>query len=268
MNGRILVLLGAVTLFIAAWSGGKQRPIPVLHHGESHVSVERTPVRPVADVAVTPRVLAWEGLAPVVEIPEELVPGRYRVVSDQGDIAVLLVTAAGPSSENVSAIVIQNAGPVRWFFIRLKNSSPAVANEVIQAEQLTADAPLDAATDIVAPGADRATATEWNSKERDILLAQMRSWFFAVNGAVQTRYRSAPVQVPAIPAISATVSAPVSAKVSAPVPATVSVPATIAQLDLQEEGVVPEFNDVAELSDVPDESDLTELPELLNILAP
>jgi len=258
MNGRILVLFGAIGLFIAAWNGGAPRPAAVARLAGPTFVVEQAPEIAVARVIVDSRTVAWEGHAAVVEIPPELAAGRYRVVSDQGEVATLAVTGtaidSGFSAECKPAVAIQTVGSVHWYFIRLQAEAPAVAGD--------ASAPAAGAEAVVSVHVDSpviksdvvvdtilSRAEVWNSKERDILLAQMRDWMKGIRGGLWARLalRSVPVSAPQLS-----------------VPAT----ATVAQVDSHELGVVPEFNDGAELSDVSDLPEVSELPELLDVTTP
>lgn len=223
MNGRILVLIGAVGLFIAAWSTGARQPVPVTQVNRVEFAAQQVPSVPripVMPSVVRPRTMTWDGAAPEIVVPESLVAGRYRVVSDQGDVAALVIT--GPDSTVQSPITTEMSGSVCWYFIRLQSPVPAVAVRGL---------PVTASTIAV----DDSPST-WNSKERDILLAQLRNLIATVDFARHAWCGSQRV-------IDAAAASPV---------------ATIAQVDAAEVGDLPEFSELPQFNDSPVLADFPE----------
>ncbi|MFN0053422.1 MAG: hypothetical protein ACKV0T_14660 [Planctomycetales bacterium] len=144
INGRLLLLAVVMGLFMRVWTvndrvrhprGSRSLSAPAQPWTPRHTTTLAPPVAAVpvsfpaarpAPVAATTSVTWTRENAPI-PLPAGLVAGEYRVVSDRGKVAHLVIAAE--DSANTESLpggaeffVMPQAG-TRWYFIRLQDDS-------------------------------------------------------------------------------------------------------------------------------------------------
>jgi len=143
INGRLLLILCAVALFIHLWNVNDRRPTRAALTGSAAVrdprkSETRQPMPPLhrtatkavplparADLPMPGGEEIWTAQSAPFQLPKGLPAGAYRVVSESGRVARLTIDATVNGTEKGGApdfLAISTASD-RWYVIRLKASS-------------------------------------------------------------------------------------------------------------------------------------------------
>ena len=140
INGRLLLILCAVALFIRVWNVNDRRPARTALTGVAAVTAPRQPetrqpMPPLHRTAKKGEPLPaksdlppsggeemWTAESAPFQLPEGLPPGAYRVVSESGRVARLTIgaTANGKGKEVVPDFLAISTASDRWYVIRLK----------------------------------------------------------------------------------------------------------------------------------------------------
>ncbi|MBS0263683.1 MAG: hypothetical protein JSS02_17200 [Planctomycetes bacterium] len=148
INGHFIILILALGLFARVWTtNDRQRP-PVVWRIQNRTLTEVAPREPVVTEIDTPirsvtnvindaaREEVWTVSDCPIPLPSGLPAGEFRVVSDTGRVARLILTEAhvvadsdlGKGSADLQTITIESH---RWYFIRLH--TPVAQNEPVDA---------------------------------------------------------------------------------------------------------------------------------------
>jgi hypothetical protein len=200
MNGRLLALVGAIALFVCLWNSPEPKTparIPVLVARAESQRPPATrldvlaPLLPALPDPPRAAVLepAWLGEPLLSELPADLLPGMYRVVSTDGAVGQVLISGTvlgAPPQE----LVLFRQRNVNWYFIRQADGSSVarLPPETAPNGRNLAMPPLRSATPDVVPQPvepDESLLPELTSKDRDIAEAQLRQWLKAMSVRVR-----------------------------------------------------------------------------------
>lgn len=152
INGRLLLVLCAVALFVRVWStNDRHRPVrsprpaavsKTIPRGPASPAKKLTAARPIGLIQGTvvderPAAIAaeetWTAQTAPFELSPGLAAGTYRVVSDSGRVARLTIPASGERRECASSLDVLSISTAteRWYLIRLKTER--VANREVPA---------------------------------------------------------------------------------------------------------------------------------------
>jgi hypothetical protein len=143
MNGRLLLLVVAMGLFVRVWTAN-DRPRPRARfrtsdrisgmvtgpHPDSVVGGDSVPTVAVSVTKESMRFAEedWTENNCPISLPAGIAAGSYRVVDDTGRVAHLEVAPSAAVSQNVRASVanpefyVLADGASRWYFVRLRES--------------------------------------------------------------------------------------------------------------------------------------------------
>lgn len=156
INGRLLLLVAVAALFVRVWSindpqRGRHTRRTWVHTSRPVVAtpvVARTSVVAVVPVSVArtpesslPTEPQWSVADCPLPVPAGIEPGTYRVASDDGRIARLVVPATGNVAASMTArtdLLAVTVEGVRWYFIRL-NVAVDAADEIAAPGRTVAD---------------------------------------------------------------------------------------------------------------------------------
>jgi len=140
INGRLLLILFAVALFIRIWNvNGQKAPRAGLTRNAAAVRTrtlareKKTPsfeLRRTADrtLPATGKMAfpvgseeLWTAQTVPFRLPEGLAPGTYRAVSDAGRVARLSIEGTARTANSSADFVAISTETERWYLIRLKS---------------------------------------------------------------------------------------------------------------------------------------------------
>jgi hypothetical protein len=196
MNGRLLALLGAIALFVCLWRSPEPTPVFPAQVQVARMESLRSDTRLDVPVPLIPA-LSEPPMAPVMEpcwlgepllseLPDELFPGLYRVVSTDGAVGEVLIpgTILGAKPQE---LVLHRQADVHWYFIRQSERLSEETETASVGREVPLPQPLSPTRGPVPEPIPQPVETdelmipELNSKDRDIAEAELRQWLKAMS---------------------------------------------------------------------------------------
>lgn len=157
INGRLLLLLVVVGLFVRIWKTNEHPRSRPFERSRSHAAERVLPV-PVTTAAaaqvaipVTNRAIAteqaaieefWNADSAPIPLPADIAAGEYRIVSDSGRVGRLTIQAdAAPREGTIEMFSVVDRNE-RWYLIRLRSDNTTVQISGANDTAAVADAPI------------------------------------------------------------------------------------------------------------------------------